>query len=48
MKEKNECLNCDFNDPDFGCTCSSIDKWYACPLSPELKPEDFEESEEKQ
>jgi hypothetical protein len=28
----NECLNCGFYDEDFGCTLSSMDKWYACPL----------------
>ena len=30
-----ECLNCGFYDSDMGCTCPSIDKWYACPLEPE-------------
>lgn len=28
----NECLYCDCYDEDFGCTMSSIDKEYACPL----------------
>lgn len=27
-----ECMMCDFNDPDFGCTC---------PLTPDPTPEDF-------
>ena len=37
-----ECLWCDFYDPDFECTCSDFDKWYACPISKESTPEDFE------
>ena len=37
-----ECLNCGFFDSDFeGCTCPSQDRWYACPLEPEPKIEDF-------
>ena len=36
-----ECLRCDCYDSDFGCTCPSIDKWYACPLEPEPTAEDF-------
>lgn len=35
-----KCLECDFYDPDFECTCSSYDKWYACLLE-KPTPEDF-------
>lgn len=42
----NPCLDCDFNDPDFGCICSSYEMWYVCPLSPELSLEDFLTEEE--
>lgn len=28
----NECIRCGFNDADYGCTCPSYDKWYACPI----------------
>lgn len=35
------CFTCGFYDEDYGCTCPSCDKWYACPLEPEPKPEDF-------
>lgn len=28
----NQCFECDCYDSDFGCTCPSLDKWYACPL----------------
>lgn len=34
-----ECLTCDFYDPDYECTCSPLDRWYACPLEPEPKLE---------
>lgn len=37
-----QCLYCGFYDPDLGCTCPSLDKWYACPL----EPEDFMTEEE--
>ena len=37
----NECLYCDFHDPDMGCTCPPFDKWYACPLEPAPTEEDF-------
>lgn len=30
---KNECLDCDCYDGDFGCTMPSIDRSYACPKS---------------
>lgn len=40
------CLSCGFYDPDFECTCPSLDRWYACPLEPEPKPEDFMTEEE--
>lgn len=42
----NPCLGCGFYDCDFGCTCPSMDKWYACPLEPEPSPEDFMTKEE--
>lgn len=38
---ENPCLDCGFYDSDFGCTCPSLDKWYACPLEPKPSPEDF-------
>lgn len=38
---ENECMMCDFNDPDFGCTCPSSEMWYACLLTPDPSPEDF-------
>lgn len=28
----NECYKCGFNDEDYGCVCSSFNKWYACPI----------------
>lgn len=34
--------SCGFYDTDLGCTCSSMDKWYACPLELNLTAEDFE------
>ena len=37
----NQCFSCDFYDSDFECICPSYDKWYACPLEPEPKPEEF-------
>ncbi len=36
-----QCSRCGFYDTDFECTCPSCDKWYACPLEPEPKPEEF-------
>lgn len=43
-----ECLSCGFYDSDRGgCTCPSIDKWYACPLEPESTAEDFMTEEER-
>lgn len=41
-----ECLGCGCYDSDLGCTCSSLDKWYVCPLEPEPQPEDFMTQEE--
>ena len=43
MNEKsvNRCLYCDCYDEDFGCTMSSMDKWYACPL--ETNDEELQE-----
>lgn len=43
---KNPCWGCGFYDSDSGCTCSSLDLWYACPLEPEPSPEDFMTEEE--
>lgn len=40
-----DCRGCDFYDCDFGCTCSSIDKWYACPLEPDPDVFDFEKGD---
>lgn len=40
---ENECFECGFWDEDFGCTCSDLDKWYACPLEPEPTEDDFKE-----
>ena len=40
-----KCLKCGFNDSDFGCTCPSYDKWYACPIESE-KPENKQALEE--
>lgn len=37
-----QCLRCDFYDPDCECTCPSYDKWYACPIEAAL-PENQEE-----
>ena len=34
-----KCLVCDFYDPDYECTCSPLDRWYACPLEAEPKLE---------
>lgn len=45
MRDK-QCLNCGFYDDDYGCTCSSLDKWYACPLEPEPPIEAFMTEEE--
>lgn len=42
-----KCLFCGCYDPDFGCTCPSVDKSYACPLEPELTEEDFKTIEEE-
>ena len=39
---KNECLGCDFNDPDYGCTCPPGEEWYACGLSNPTE-EDFKQ-----
>lgn len=36
-----ECLNCGFYDEDYGCTCFSSDKWYACPIE-SAKPENIQ------
>ena len=27
-----ECRRCGFYDEDYGCTCPSQDRWYACPI----------------
>jgi hypothetical protein len=36
------CYQCGFYDEDMGCSCPSYEKWYACPLEPELTEKDFE------
>lgn len=43
---KNRCFFCDCYDEDFGCTMSSFDKAYACPLN-EMTEKDFEEQDKK-
>lgn len=44
---ENPCVDCGFYDSDMGgCTCPSVDKWYACPLEPEPSLEDFMTEEE--
>lgn len=45
---KNDCFGYGFNDPDLGCTCPDMDRWYVCPLEPEPKPEDFVTEEDIQ
>lgn len=40
-----ECKSCGFYDCDYGCTCSSLDMWYACPIE-SAKPENQKELEE--
>ena len=40
-----KCIKCGFYDLDSGCTCPSIDKWYACPVENE-KPENIQLLEE--
>ena len=39
---KNECWGCDFNDPDYGCTCPPGEEWYACGQSNPTE-EDFKQ-----
>lgn len=41
----NECYSCGLYDSDFGCTCSPLDSWYACPIE-SSKPENQKELEE--
>ena len=36
-----DCFNCGFYDNDYGCTCSSSDLWYACPIE-NKKPENIQ------
>lgn len=40
-----DCFICGFYDSDYGCTCSTIDMWYACPIESK-KPENQKELEE--
>lgn len=40
-----ECYNCGFFDSDYGCTCPSLDMWYACPIESK-KEENQKELEE--
>lgn len=45
-REENPCLGCGFWDSEReGCSCFSIDKWYACPIEAE-KPENKNRLEE--
>jgi hypothetical protein len=37
-----DCSKCGLYDPDYGCTCSSLDEWYQCPLEPEPTEKDFQ------
>ena len=46
--QMDECLFCGCYDPDLGCTCPSVDKFYVCPLEPELTEEDFKTTGENQ
>lgn len=41
MDQMNKCRGCGFNDPDYGCTCPSYEKWYAC-SSENKKPENIQ------
>jgi len=36
-----ECNTCGFMNDYGACECPPYDKWYACPLEPEPKEEDF-------
>lgn len=40
----NPCFDCDcgWYDSDLGCTCSSLEKWYQCPLEPEPDWDDYD------
>lgn len=40
-----KCYKCGFNDADYGCTCPSQDRWYACPIENQ-KPENQRELKE--
>ena len=42
----NECSNCGFNDEEWGCTCYSGYKWYACPIE-NKKPENAQAMKEE-
>lgn len=46
--ENKSCFDCGFWDGDFGCTCSPLDKWYACPFESGARPEDFLEEKEEE
>lgn len=39
--EDDPCYGCAWNDPDQGCTCSDLEKWYQCRLEPAPTEEDF-------
>lgn len=32
ISERNYCIRCGCYDSDYGCTMSSYDRWYACPI----------------
>ena len=40
-----KCRICGFYDEDYGCTCPSQDRWYACPIERE-KPVNIKELED--
>ena len=44
LKIENPCrweYKCGWYDEDYGCTCSSLEKWYQCPMYPKPKQSDF-------
>lgn len=40
-----DCYKCEFYDEDYGCTCSDLNKWYACPIESN-KPENIQALDE--
>lgn len=44
LKIENPCrweYKCGWYDEDYGCTCSSLEKWYQCPMYTKPKQSDF-------